>query len=261
MNLILNCSRPSIILTNYDAIVNPIKSKKSPDLGPVAVIAATEMDLFFLCDLFHFNRDDYRRLFTSRLYAQKSSPAGVCIAGPGIGAPYAAMMLEALICWGARRIIFLGWCGAVSEQVKIGDIILPTAAIVDEGTSRNYVEPVNGQSKPVLSMVSLVEQVLEDNRIDFHPGKIWTTDAVYRETREKVVSYQKQGVLAVEMEISALFSVAQFRQVELGAMLVVSDELSALKWRPGFKDKRFVTGHQTACKMVKEVCQQLLTLK
>jgi purine-nucleoside phosphorylase len=248
-------------LTNFDAIVNPVKSRNTPEIGPVAALAATEKDLFFLCDLFNFNKEDYRRLFTSRLYAQNSTPEGVCLAGPGIGAPYAAMMLETLISWGACRIIFLGWCGAVSEQVKIGDIILPTAAVVDEGTSRNYIEPVNGQSKPVLSMVSLVEQVLEDNRIDFHSGKIWTTDAVYRETREKVESYQKQGVLAVEMEISALFSVAQFRQVELGAMLVVSDELSSLTWRPGFKDKRFVKGHKIACRMVREACQQLLTLK
>ena len=248
-------------MTNYDAIVNPVKSRNAPEIGPVAVIAATEMDLFFLCNLFQCNQDDYRRLFTSRLYTQNSTPAGICLTGPGIGAPYAVMMLETLISRGARRIIFLGWCGAVSEQVKIGDIILPTAAVVDEGTSRNYIEPVNGQSKPVLSMVSLVEQVLEDNRVDFHSGKIWTTDAVYRETREKVERYQKQGVLAVEMEISALFSVAQFRQVELGALLVVSDELSSLKWRPGFKDKRFVKGHQIACRMVREACQQLLTLK
>lgn len=248
-------------MTTYDAIVNPVKSKNTPEIGPVAVIAATEKDLFFLCDLFHFNKDDYRRLFTSRLYARNSSPDGVCLTGPGIGAPYAAMMLETLISWGAHRIIFIGWCGAVSEQVEIGDIILPTAAFVDEGTSINYVEPVNGQSRPALSMVSLVEQVLEDNRVEFHSGKIWTTDAVYRETREKVESYQKQGVLAVEMEISALFSVAQFRQVELGAMLVVSDELSSLKWRPGFRDKRFVKGHQIACRMVREACQQLLILK
>ena len=248
-------------MTPFDAIVNPVKSKNTPEIGPVAVIAATEKDLFFLCDLFHFNKDDYRRLFTSRLYAQNSSPDGVCLTGPGIGAPYAAMMLETLVSWGAHRIIFIGWCGAVSEQVKIGDIILPTAAFVDEGTSINYVEPVNGQSKPALTMVSLVEQVLEDNRVEFHSGKIWTTDAVYRETREKVERYQKQGVLAVEMEISALFSVAQFRQVELGAVLVVSDELSSLKWRPGFRDKRFVKGHQTACRMVREACQQLLILK
>jgi purine-nucleoside phosphorylase len=248
-------------LTNYDAIVNPIKSKKSPDIGPVAVMAATEMDLFFLCDLFDFNSDDYRRLFTSRLYTHKSSPGGICLTGPGIGAPYATMMLETLIAWGARRILFLGWCGAISKEVKIGDLVLPTSAIADEGTSRNYGSSDTGPPKPALSMASLVEQVLEDNRVDFHSGKIWTTDAVYRETREKVEDYQQQGVLAVEMETSALFSVAQYRQVELGGILVVSDELSSFKWRPGFRDERFVQGHQTACRMVKESCQHLLNLK
>jgi purine-nucleoside phosphorylase len=248
-------------LTTYDAIVNPAKSKKTPDIGPVAVMTATEKDLLVLCDLFNFNRDDYRRLFISRLYTRNSSPGSVCLSGPGIGAPYAAMVLETLVAWGASRIIFLGWCGAVSDQVKIGDIILPTAALVDEGTSKNYGVPDNGLSKPSESMISLVEQVLEDNRIDFHSGKIWTTDAVYRETRQKVADYQQQGVLAVEMEISALFSVAHFRQVELSAMLVVSDELSSFKWQPGFKNPRFITGHLTACRMVKETCQQLLIQK
>ena len=241
-----------------DAIVNPMKSKKTPDIGPVAVMAATEKDLLVLCDLFDFNRDDYRRLFISRLYARDLSPGGVCLTGPGIGAPYAAMVLETLVAWGARRIIFLGWCGAISKKVSIGDLILPDAALVDEGTSRNYGVPDYGQTAPAGSMISLLQQVLEEHRIGFHSGKIWTTDAVYRETREKVADYQQKDVLAVEMEISALFSVAQYRQVELGAILVVSDELSAFKWQPGFKDPRFITGQQTACRMVKESCQQLL---
>ena len=60
-----------------------------------------------------------------------------------------------------------------------------------------------------------------------------------RETREKVERYQKEGVLAVEMEISALFTVAKFRGAELGAMPVVSDELATFKWRPGFKMEEF----------------------
>jgi len=244
-----------------DSIIKPVKSKKTPNIGPVAVMTATEKDLLVLCDLFNFDRDDYHRLFISRLYTQNSSPGSVCLSGPGIGAPYAAMVLETLVAWGASRIIFLGWCGAVSDQVKIGDLILPTAALVDEGTSRNYGVPDSGQSKPSESMISLVEQVLKDHCIDFHSGKIWTTDAVYRETREKVADYQQKGVLAVEMEISALFSVAHFRQVELSAMLVVSDELSSFKWQPGLKDPRFISGHQTACRMVKESCEQLLIQK
>jgi purine-nucleoside phosphorylase len=250
-----------MIVKKTDAIINPVISKNSPDIGPVAVMAATELDLFFLCDLFKFSRDDYHRLFTSRLYVPQSSCPGTCLSGPAIGAPYAAMILETLIAWGARRVIFLGWCGAVSKEAKIGDIILPTSSFVDEGTSRNYALPGNGRSEPAAAMVSLIKQVLEDNRVDFHSGTIWTTDAVYRETVEKVSNYQRRGVLAVEMEVSALYSVAQFRDVELSALLVVSDELSSLKWRPGFRDQRFIAGHQTACRMVKESCRQLSILK
>lgn len=248
-------------MTAYDAIVNPVKPSKAPDIGPVAVMTATEKDLLVLCDIFDFKRDDYRPFFISRLYARNSPPGGVCLTGPGIGAPYAAMVLETLVAWGARRIIFIGWCGAVSRQVRIGDIILPSAALADEGTSRNYDLPDGGLSKPSSSIRDLVEQVLKNNRVDFHSGKIWTTDAVYRETREKVAAYQQHGVLAVEMETSALYSVAHFRQVELGAILVVSDELSSFKWQPGFKDPRFISGQQTACRMVKESCQQLLIQK
>ena len=70
----------------------------------------------------------------------------------------------------------------------------------------------------------------------FTRGEIWTTDAIYRETPEKVRRYQEEGVLAVEMESAALLTVAAYRSVSLAGLLVVSDELSDLKWRPGFSN-------------------------
>jgi hypothetical protein len=57
------------------------------------------------------------------------------------------------------------------------------------------------------------------------------------------------------MELSALCSVAHFRGVALAGILVVSDELSSLDWRPGFKDERFVQGRRIVCRVVKELCQ------
>jgi purine-nucleoside phosphorylase len=104
-------------------------------------------------------------------------------------------------------------------------------------------------------MVAMIGRLLTAKQIVFHAGAVWSTDGVYRETREKVETFQRAGVLAVEMEISALFSVARFRGVELGGILVVSDELSSFVWRPGFKDDRFIAGRHTACQMVKELCQ------
>ncbi len=238
-----------------DAIVNPAKSKNSPDLGPVAVMAATRTDLFYLCELFNFDKNDFHRLMISRLYIDRLHPGGFSVTGPFVGAPYAVMLLETLIAWGVRKIIFLGWCGAVSQKVKIGDIILPTSALIDEGTSAHYGRMNDGFTCASSSLISTIRQVLDKNQIDFQAGAIWTTDAVYRETRQRVERHQKDGILAVEMELSALFSVAQFRRMALAGILVVSDELSSLDWQPGFKDVQFVQGRRTACRVVKELCR------
>jgi purine-nucleoside phosphorylase len=94
-------------------------------------------------------------------------------------------------------------------------------------------------------------------QIKFHSGAIWTTDAIYRETRHKVETYQRLNALAVEMEISSLFTVARYRGVDLGALAVVSDELTSFKWRPGFKMKEFKRGRLAACEVIKNVCQKM----
>ena len=238
-----------------DAIINPVKSRNAPDLGPVAIMAATRPDLLALCEQFHFDKNEFRRLLSSRLYFNRECPDSISVVGPFVGAPYAVMLLETLIAWGVRNIIFLGWCGAIAEEVKIGDIVLPTSAVIDEGTSIHYGQKTSGVADASPTPVSMMRQVLKQNHIDFHAGKIWTTDAVYRETRRQVAAHQQDGILAVEMELSALFSVAQFRQAALAGILVVSDELSSLNWRPGFKDERFAEGRRTAHRVVKKLCR------
>jgi uridine phosphorylase len=242
-------------VTNDNAIVNPQRPKISSDLGAIAVMVATPADLSYLCEILHIREDGFRRLFISRLYLNPLPSGGFTLVGPFIGAPYAAMLLEILIAWGARKIIFVGWCGAVSAKARIGDIIIPTSAVIDEGTSRHYNASKNDSSAASASMVAMIGRLLTAKQIVFHAGAVWSTDGVYRETREKVETFQRAGVLAVEMEISALFSVARFRGVELGGILVVSDELSSFVWQPGFKDDRFIAGRHTACQMVKELCQ------
>ena len=237
-----------------DAIIQPRKGKRTPEIGPVAVMAATRNDLKSLCKLFDFTDADVNPLFISSIFVDPRRNGGISLTGPMIGAPYAVMILETLIAWGARKFVFLGWCGAISKQVKIGDIVVPTSAIVDEGTSGHYT-PGSGHSQPSPNMVGSIKTMLGKNGVEFHYGPIWTTDAVFRETRDQVQAFQKEGVLAVEMETSAVFSVAEFRSVEAAALLVVSDELSGNDWEPGFKHKRFQQGRKGACKMVSNLCQ------
>jgi nucleoside phosphorylase len=240
-----------------DAIIFPKKGKKSPQLGPVAVMAATETDLVLLYKLLGFEADAHQNLFTSRLYVSEPPASGPSLAGPLVGAPYATMVLETLIAWGARKIIFLGWCGSISNSVKIGDIIIPDAAIIDEGTSRHYQNHDSRLSYPSEPMLTRLRAGMNQNQIHFQSGTVWSTDAIYRETRKQVEYYQGQQAVAVEMEISALFTVARFRKADLGAIAVVSDELDSFKWRPGFKLDEFKRGRKAACKVIKELCQEM----
>ena len=244
-------------VNDLDAIIFPKKGKRSPRLGPVAVIAGIETDLFQLCELFDLDSGAYQKLFTSRLYPADPSSEGSSLTGPVVGAPYAVMVLETLIAWGARKIIFLGWCGSISDKVKIGDIIVATSAIIDEGTSGHYENNETRVSFPAASMLTTLKDALRQNQADFHNGAIWSTDAIYRETGEKVKYFQRQDAIGVEMEISALFTVAKFRGVDLAALAVVSDELSSFKWRPGFKMDEFKHGRKTACTVIKDLCRKM----
>jgi uridine phosphorylase len=179
---------------------------------------------------------------------------GMTLVGSVIWAPYAAMLLETLAAWGVRSIIFFGWCGAVSRDVNIGDIVVPSSAMIDEGTSLHYGFSQNDESHPAGIAPGRIVQTLEQAQIPFHRGPVWSTDGIFRETPEKVRQYQQRGVLAVDMETSAVFSVGNFRKVEADAVLVVSDDLSDLSWHPGFKDPRFQQARQNVYCILEDVC-------
>jgi purine-nucleoside phosphorylase len=231
-----------------DAIVKPVTNKHSPRIRGPVVMAATRPDLDDLRRHLNLGGEKGRPLYTGRFYPATSRSAG--LTGPLIGAPQAVMVLETLAAWGADTVVFMGWCGAISPDLHIGDIVLADRAIIDEGTSRHYGQSSPTVARPSTRLAGAAESLLKAVDVPLHTGTIWTTDAIYRETETAVRRYRGQGALAVEMETSALFSAAAYRRVELISILVVSDELSTLTWRPGFKDPRFRRGRLAACRAV-----------
>lgn len=240
-----------------ESIVKPVKPEAAPNLASVAVMVSSLNDLLAICGLLQFNKDQFKKFFTSRIYLASDPSARFCAVGPLIGAPYAVMLLENLAVWGIKKIIFYGWCGAVSSSVKTGDIILPNGAIVDEGTSRHYHSHNGDCVRPSSRLLKKTKTFLKRSDFDFHEGLVWTTDAIYRETRQKIEQVQKQGALAVEMEVSALFSAGRYRQIEVVAVLVVSDEVSTFAWQPGFKDKRFIKSRKAVAEVISNICKNL----
>ena len=220
-------------MKTIEGIIRPIKGKRDPQVGPDALMVMTPAELKYLVLSAGAEEVPFTDSSLYHLYQTNGLSGQITLTGPFIGAPHAVIAMEKIIALGAKRIWVLGWCGSLQDGLKVGDFIIPVSAVSEEGTSQHYPIP-NRVPESDSGLNRILETSLKRLSLPFTKGAIWTTDAIYRETTEKVISYQTEGVLAVEMEISALMTVAIYRSVALAALLVVSDELSDLTWRPGF---------------------------
>lgn len=204
-----------------------------PRPAPEAVILSYQRSLFDYVET-SVPSTPAEGYFSSQLRYLDGTGGRVAIVGRfGVGAAAAAVMLEELIAFGARRFISIGTAGSLVESVAPGSLVLCDAALRDEGTSYHYV-PGGGRAYPSETLTEKLSSALSARGLDHARGPAWTTDAVYRETPEEVRRFRGEGALVVEMEAAALFTVARFRGVDLAACFSVSDTLAELAWRPEF---------------------------
>ena len=141
-----------------------------------------------------------------------------------LSAPVAVDALEVAIAMGARDIFLFGLCGAFAEDVNIGDIIIPTEIKREEGCSYHY-SPTGQNAKPNAERTQALCAFLKGHDgIRLHTGTTVSTDAVFRQTLNKEISWRNKGILGVDMEMSALLTVAGFYGLPAVCMLVVSDK-------------------------------------
>ncbi|MCL2789755.1 MAG: nucleoside phosphorylase [Desulfobulbus sp.] len=217
-----------------DCIINPARSKGEPQLPAIGILSVNPADSTGFPSLVRRHSLVRHAIFHAHLQSNDL----FFLAGPAVGAPMATICLEKLIALGARRILVYGWCGSLHPALVAGDLFIPTGGLSEEGTSAHY-QGTTGNDDDILRL-RLIDALTEAGSFSRpKQGRIWTTDAVYRETREKVERYGAQGILAVDMEYTALRSVAAFRQISLAAVMLVSDELFHQDWAPGMHLKRF----------------------
>jgi len=153
----------------------------------------------------------------------------------GYGAPAMAMKLEVLIALGVKEFIFIGLAGSLQEEVEPADIVLCNEALCDDGTSPCYVSTET--AKPNKGLFAKLTQTLRTSHQNFHIGRNWTTDAIFRETKEEIKHYQKNDVLTVEMETAAFYAVCQKRKVRGVAAFGISDKLCNYQWDTHFGER------------------------
>lgn len=231
-------------------VITPRRARGDPQIPPDAVMAMVRTDLDRITREISARNVSFSGSHLFSLFEGTLSGGGpFSVAGPFFGSPHAAAGIERLTALGARRFWVLGWCGAIDRALSVGDMIVPSGAFSEEGTSRLYTGEQTALT-PDRGLTARLEAALEKRGISAAGGPVWTTDALYRETPSKIRAYRAIGALAVEMELSALLSVAVFRSVALAALLVVSDELSPAGWRPGFSNPRLKESCEVAGSVV-----------
>ena len=141
----------------------------------------------------------------------------LCFVNGGSGAPQAADTVETLAALGVKNIISVGMCGAYDKIVQVGEVIAPQKAFVEEGTSLHYYETIEWSS-PDTDL-----QKIATSLFGIRDHSIISTDAVYRQTLRKEQIWREKGAVGVDMETSAVFSVAKYLGLKAVALLMVSD--------------------------------------
>lgn len=140
-----------------------------------------------------------------------------------IGSPTAALIMELLAGVQPKAVLFLGMCGGLHRSLKVGDFILPIAAIRDEGASRHFMPP-QVPALPTFKVQKFISQILVEEGLDYRTGVIHTTDYRFWEFDERF-KYQlySERAIGIDMECAALFVSGFASRVAIGALLLVSD--------------------------------------
>jgi uridine phosphorylase len=229
------------------AIINPTRETWDVPVSERVILTFTLPDYRYLCRLVQ-PTEPPRYIYNCAVREGHWEGQNITLTAPALGAPYAVMVLEKLIALGARMVLALGWCGSLQSHLAIGDLALPTTTVSTEGTSRHY--PLDGPPDPDPGLVRILQNLLEAMDAHWQEGVVWSTDGFYRETVDLVRYYQGEGVLGVDMEMAALFTLGRFRRVPVAGLLVVSDELATLRWNPGYRSERFRQARDKAARLV-----------
>jgi purine-nucleoside phosphorylase len=158
------------------------------------------------------------------------------IQSTGMGGPSAAIVLHELIVLGARRAIRVGTCGALSRELKLGDLVIAHEAIAADGTSSRL-----GRSERVGADMQLSQALLRlKPQRQSHAGAVVSTDLFYEHDAERERDWRAAGALAVEMEAATLFSLGERGGIQVGCVLAVSDTFDDDGARERISDERLL---------------------
>jgi len=196
-----------------------------------------------------------------------STYQNISIINFGMGSANAATIMDLLSSVKPKAVLFLGKCGGLKKINRVGDLILPIAAIRGEGTSNDYFPP-EVPALPAFNLQKAVSTNIRNHNLDYWTGTIYTTNRrVWEHDEEFKVYLKKIRVMGIDMETATIFSVGFYNGIPSGALLLVSDQpmISAgIKTEDSDKlvSQHFVNQHlEIGIDSLKELINQGLTVK
>jgi len=155
---------------------------------------------------------------------QCATANGITIINFGIGSASAATVMDLLSAIAPKAVLFLGKCGGLKKKNKVGDLILPIAAIRGEGTSNDYFPP-EVPALPAFALQKAISTTIRDKGYDYWTGTCYTTNRRVWEHDTEFKEYLKRiRPMAIDMETATIFITGFSNHIPTGALLLVSDQ-------------------------------------
>lgn len=187
-------------------------------------------------------------------YVYKFKDYDVLIMHGDLGCPAIGGELDEIIAMGVKKVMFCGGGGVLDKSTGVGHFLIVEGAIRDEGFSYHYLPP----SRVVYTEEktrSLIRRYLSERGILYSEGLVWTTDAIFRETKEKVNARREEGAKIVEMEQAGCIAVTQFRGVDYGAIIYGGDDVSGDDW-----DTRSWRSREDIRQGLVDICREIVLM-
>src|SRR5689334_19756313 len=147
----------------------------------------------------------------------------VSVQGTGMGCPGATIVFEELVQLGCKKLIRVGTCGGLQPSHQLGDLIVALSAVPADSTAMHLVNNEPHCPTASWSIIHGAVHTAKELSQQLHVGPIVSSDLFYNPDEGQYERWSKRGVLAVEMEAAALFTVGAIRGVDAGCLLTVSD--------------------------------------
>jgi len=155
---------------------------------------------------------------------RNATAGNITIIDFGMGSANAATIMDLLSAVHPKAVLFLGKCGGLKRKNKLGDLIIPIAAIRSDGTSNDYLPP-EVPALPAFKLQSAVSAAIRKQNRDYWTGTVYTTNRRVWEYDERFKKYlRKTRAMAIDMESATIFTVGFINEIPSGALLLVSDQ-------------------------------------